>query len=270
MTVPAAALLVLAQAGLAAPAAPVRLRHLQHSGWQVDTAHHRLVFDFVGGFADQPAPPAALAPDLAPDAARRLVVFVSHGHADHFDPAVFAWGRARADVTFVLGFDAPGAPAGAVGLGPRQTWSDPHLRVRTTGSTDEGVGFFVEVDGLRLFHAGDHAQWSEGASTAFRDEIEWLARAEPRIDVAWLPIATGHACDPRPAIWSGAAWAAERLRPRTLVPMHVRCADRFAAVYERFAGALGPRLAPATRVIAPRAWGERFRLGPDGLERDDP
>jgi hypothetical protein len=68
----------------------------------------------------------------------------------------------QADIRYVLGGSEPRLPAAHV-MKPREEWTSGGLVVRTTGSTDEGVGFLVSVDGLTLYHAGDHARYSSGA-----------------------------------------------------------------------------------------------------------
>jgi hypothetical protein len=63
-----------------------------------------LVFDYVKRLPSG----AELAPSLVLSAEafdhRRVVVFVSHGHAYHFDPGIFEWARERPDIEYVLGF----------------------------------------------------------------------------------------------------------------------------------------------------------------------
>ena len=127
-------------------------------------------------------------------------------------------------------------------MGP-QTWSPGDLVVTTTVATDEGVGFLVTVDGLTLYHAGDHARWADQSAEAFEAEIRWLKSRVSTIDLAFFPIATGAACDPRPSIWQGVRFAALELTPRVLIPMHVQCLDKLD-LYERFRSAMSAISAP--------------------------
>jgi L-ascorbate metabolism protein UlaG (beta-lactamase superfamily) len=149
---------------------------------------------------------------------------------------------------------------------PHESWSPGDLVVATTGSTDEGVGFLVTVDGLTLYHAGDHARWAEGDAKAFEAEIQWLKSLGSTIDLAFFPIATGRACDPRPSIWRGVRDAARELRPRVLIPMHVQCADKLD-VYERFRASVQDGL-KGTSVVAPARMGERFHYEGDRMTPD--
>lgn len=232
------------------------LQYLQHSGWIVRTPTHVLVFDYVERLPSGIALPDSLKLTADSFDKRRVMVFVSHGHEDHFDKVVQDWKRARPDIQYVVG--APGVELpGAKVMKPRESWSADGVEVKTTASTDEGVGFLVTVDGLTLYHAGDHARWVDAVDADFMAEIDWLKRAAPRIDIALFPIATGSACEPRAAIADGVRAAARVLAPRVLIPMHVGCPDRLA-LYAQF-GAASATAAPTTQVVAPAARGARFR-----------
>jgi L-ascorbate metabolism protein UlaG (beta-lactamase superfamily) len=249
------------ETGTARSAAPVaEMRYLQNSGWLLLTAGHVLVFDYVpsmGSVDGVEELPAGLAPAFDSYGDRRVVVFVTHGHADHYSPRVFEWAARHPSIDYVLGSPLPNQPQSARVMAPHEDWSSGGLRVRTTGSTDEGVGFLVTVDGITVFHAGDHARWSDSSAAAFDAEIQWLKTQGAAIDLAFFPIATGFACEPRPSIWKGVRTAVLELRPRVLVPMHVRCASRIS-LYEQFRQEVGPQL-PGTQVVAPAARGEWFR-----------
>lgn len=245
---------ILLAAALAQSIAEVQ--YLQHSGWIVRTAEHVLVFDYVENLPSGVPLPAALRLSAESFDRRRVIVFVSHAHADHLSPVIAAWFQKRPDIQYVLG-SPEGLLPGAKVMRPRETWQSGEVVVSTTGSTDQGVGFLVTVDGVTLYHAGDLARWSESDDQAFMNEIRWLEEREQPIDIAFLPIATGAACDPRPSIWDGVRAAASLLAPRILMPMHVGCADRLD-LYARFREEIGSQL-PRTKVVSPSRLGESFR-----------
>jgi L-ascorbate metabolism protein UlaG (beta-lactamase superfamily) len=91
-------------ASIAGPAPPsAELQYLQHSAWVVRTSRHTLVFDYV-----ESLPPAAQLPgELRLDGAsfddRHVVVFVGHGHMDHFFPGIGSWALKRPAIRFVVG-----------------------------------------------------------------------------------------------------------------------------------------------------------------------
>ena len=255
---------IAAAAGTPAAGVTAELRYLQHSGWLVKTASHVLVFDYV---EDIPGgTPLSAAAALKPEDldGRSAVVFVSHGHVDHYSPAIAEWARHQPTIRYVVGWPDSHLP-GAHVMKPRETWSPGDLMVTTTGSTDEGVGFLVTVDGLTLYHAGDHARWADEDAKAFEAEIRWLKSRPFAIDLAFFPIATGAACDPRPSIWQGVRFAALELKPRVLIPMHVQCLDKLD-IYERFRSSVQQDL-DATVVVAPTRMGERFHYEAGRLSR---
>ena len=238
------------------PGPAVELEYLQHSGWLIETPGHVLLFDYVESLSPTNQLPSDLR--LGPDSfdERQLVVFVSHGHADHFFPGLREWAAKRPRILFVVGWPDSGLPHAKV-MKPREVWWSGGLRVAATASTDEGVGFLVSVDGLTVFHGGDLARWVEALDKPFMAEIMWIKEQKQPIDIAFFAIATGAACEPRPAIWQGVQAAARELGPRVLIPMHVGCPGRLD-IYERFRTDVGPRL-PGTQVIAPSRRGQKFQ-----------
>lgn len=242
---------------LARPSAPptAHLRYFLNSGWLVETEHYALVFDYVDAI-DAARLPVSSSFDPTTIGGRHLIVFVSHGHSDHYAPVIFDWAGARPDTQYVFGWAPPARKERIHVMNARESWRVGDVSVKTTGSTDEGVGFMVSVDGVTLFHAGDLAAWSDAERPAFDSEIAWLRSQTAALDLAFFPVATGSACDPRPAIWEGVESAAMALAPRVLVPMHVRCADRLD-IYRRFAEEVAPRL-PHTTVVPATAVGEEF------------
>ena len=239
-------------------AGEAQIRYLRNSGWLVETQRHVLVFDYIGG--DPSAADSTLdhgyltASDLA---GKQAVVFVTHGHRDHFDEGVLDWAEADTTIRYVFGW--PGAPgAGRDALAARARARVGTLDLLTIASTDQGVGFLVEVDGLVLFHAGDHARWTDAMAGAFLSEIEFLRPYAGEIDVAFVPIATGAfgGCEPRHTIYEGIVEAARILRPALLVPMHVDCPARLS-LYRAFADRFGADV-PGVPVHAVEGFGESF------------
>jgi L-ascorbate metabolism protein UlaG (beta-lactamase superfamily) len=255
---------IVAGAGLPLAGTAAELRYFQNSGWLVKTASHVLVFDYVEAISGVEALPAGVALKSADLDGRRAVVFVSHGHVDHYSPAIAEWAKQRPTIRYVVGWPDSHLPEAHV-MKPRETWSPGDLVVKTTGSTDEGVGFLVTVDGLTLYHAGDHARWADEDAEVFEAEIRWLRDGQSVIDVAFLPIATGVACEPRRSIWQGVRFAALELKPRVLIPMHAQCLDKLD-LYERFRAEVSAEVG-ATTVVAPTRRGEQFRYEAGRIRR---
>ena len=97
-----------------------------------------------------------------------VTVFSSHVHADHFAPFVLKWAHEIPGIRYVLSYDIDaGSTANVTKAYPNMTYDVGGLKVRTLKSTDEGVAFIVEAEGLKLFHAGDLNWWHwEGEAEA--------------------------------------------------------------------------------------------------------
>ncbi len=244
--------------GLAAPetlaAKEMKIWNLGHSGWAIQTANHFLIFDYavMGRPADEPGLCNGF---IAPEelAGQNVTVFVSHEHGDHFDSTIFGWSGRIPRMTYVFGFapertnrnDLPETiPAHEV-MAPRETRTIDGVKITTIESNDSGVGFFVEVDGVALFHAGDHANRQRDFSGPFKSEIEFLASSGVRPDVAFLPV-SGCGFGDLEAVRLGDYFVLETLKPVVFLPMH---AGDQGWVCGRFIDACGTGF-PATQLRA--------------------
>ncbi len=192
---------------------------LGHSGWGIRTRNHFLVFDYMPD--DPPADqPGLCNGSIAPEELKgeRVTVFATHEHGDHFDRRIFGWRERLPRATYVLGFRADTLPP-HVFIGPRETREVDGMKITTIRANDLGVGFVVEVDGLVLFHAGDHANRNRDLSGDFTPEIEFLQARGVKPDIAFLPI-TGCSLGDRVAVETGVEYALEKLRPALFLPMH--------------------------------------------------
>ncbi|MBN2171693.1 MAG: ankyrin repeat domain-containing protein [Candidatus Krumholzibacteriota bacterium] len=240
--------------------------YMGHSGWAVKTRRHLLVFDYWPNGPD-PAHAGLRNGRIAPAeiAGEDVIVLVSHEHSDHYDPVIFTWREQVPEIRYLLGCRPEGEAPEYVFLAPRMAERVGDLRIRTITSTDLGVGTVVEVDGLVLFHAGDHANGAlEGFDPLFQGEIDWLAEAGVRPDIAFLGI---RGCSlGRPAsVARGVRYMLETLKPRVFVPQHVgldtpeshafiaECRDEF----------------PGVDMEAPTFRGDHFRYADGELTRLD-
>jgi ankyrin repeat protein len=132
--------------------------YLNHSGWAVLTKNHLLVFDYFSPnrAADEPG---LCNGHIHPQeiAGRDVIVFATHVHADHYDPAIFEWRETVPDITYVLGFQPEEEVPAHEYVGPRDARKINGVEIATIESNDSGVGFVVEADGLVILHPGDHA-----------------------------------------------------------------------------------------------------------------
>ena len=173
----------------------MRVTFLAHSGFFVELERVCLLFDYWRG-------------ELPPLPDKPLRIFVSHGHEDHFNPAVFALDDGTREVRFLLGKDIRLSPSRrekwgltdetaekCVRMGGGERLELPELTVETLTSTDEGVAFLVTAEGQSIFHAGDLNWWHwEGEPDPWNPDMErdFKAYAEPlrgrSVDLALLPL----------------------------------------------------------------------------------
>lgn len=168
----------------------MKIQYIYHSGFLVETDACYYLFDYYMG--DLPL--------LKPE--KPILVFASHRHKDHYNPAVFDLlkGQGMQQITAVLAKDIPPkkypADIECIPVYGHKTYELPHqTTLRTLLSTDAGVAFLITCPEGTIFHAGDLNDWvwkeySEQANKQmtgrYRYEINLLA--DTPIDVAFLPL----------------------------------------------------------------------------------
>lgn len=198
--------------------------YLDHSGFFVEGDSHCLLFDYYRGPL----------PDFSPE--KKLIVFASHHHPDHYDAEIFRYGERFTDTRYILGCDITlnsvnrermGINDGIFSRCDRMHRDDVLVRsgvtIRALRSTDMGVAFYVNCEGKHIYHAGDHNLWiwhedqtfDKSQIAKFYEEIEKL-RGLP-VDAAFLPL------DPRlgDEYWRGFDAFARLIEPRRMFPMHM-------------------------------------------------
>jgi len=183
--------------------------YLGHSAFYVDVSGRQLLFDYLGKALDE---------ERLTDA----VVFISHAHGDHCSDAALRLidvGRAKGVVSFDVRRKGTWQR-----VWPGDRFDVGGVRGRVYLSTDAGVSFLVEAEGLRVFHAGDLNFWHwraestvsevEEARSAFDAALDEIAGE--RVDIAFFPM------DPRMGEGheEGALEFIRRVRPKVIIPMH--------------------------------------------------
>ena len=222
----------------------VKITYVWHDCFLVETPEAALVFDF---WTDPLASPYAMPQALA--ALRRdlpLYVFVSHGHKDHYNPAVFAWASEFADVRYIVSRDVEKrtrhitgsgaaysgpriAPEAMIPLRPGQSWRDARIEVRACGSTDIGNSYLVTLGAHTFFHAGDLNAWvwkDESTDQEIRKamgDYRAALRDIPHvpIDYCFFPVDSRIGRD----YWEGASIFVREFEVGCFFPMHFSLGD---------------------------------------------
>ena len=200
----------------------MKITYLGHSGFLVEMDDACFLFDYYKGAF----------PDM--DEKKKLFVFVSHAHYDHYNKAVFDLRGRFAKTRYILSSDIRGKEndtstvdgeqgGDTVFMKPCEERELLGCRVRTLRSNDEGVAFLIQYHGKTLYHAGDLNWWHwEGESDKFntvmrrsyQSEINKLEKES--IDAAFVPV------DPRLGeqyVW-GLNCFMKRTQTKCVFPMH--------------------------------------------------
>ncbi|MCL2421684.1 MAG: MBL fold metallo-hydrolase [Defluviitaleaceae bacterium] len=189
-----------------------------HSGFLVSLPEIHLIFDYYTDNAD------IIVPETF--ANKKTYVFVSHGHHDHYNQAIFDW-NAHGDITYILDSECA-APIHSNIIKMREgegiSLHEGTINVRAYGSTDEGLSFLVKAGDVTLFHAGDLNDWyweddfaPDRLRLAEDNYLRIIKQLEgTHIDVAFVPEDprlgkhTSRAVDHFKAI----------VKPKHIIPMH--------------------------------------------------
>jgi len=153
----------------------MQVTFIRHSCFLVETERFYYLFDYEKGEL----------PEM--DANKPIFVLSSHGHGDHYNPEIFPLlkGMGIRSVRAVLSDDiAP--PVEALSVAPGQEYAlAAGVQLITFRSTDLGVAFLIEEDGMLFYHAGDLNDWvwagepdayNREMTENYRGQIELLAK----------------------------------------------------------------------------------------------
>ncbi|MBQ8512115.1 MAG: MBL fold metallo-hydrolase [Clostridia bacterium] len=189
-----------------------------HSGFTVESETHMLIFDYSEG----------VLPRIPLN--KKLYVFVSHVHEDHFNPDILSICSEHPGVKFVISHDIPKDVVESCGVTDyicaepgMDIKPESRFRIKVLPSTDVGVAYLACCNGRNIFHAGDLNLWlwpgmSENEvyemTSAFREYTKGLRHFQ--IDTAFLPL------DTRQGMYSflGFDYYMKHFRIKNAVPMH--------------------------------------------------
>jgi L-ascorbate metabolism protein UlaG (beta-lactamase superfamily) len=204
----------------------VEVWYLGHSGFAVKIADTIMIFDY---YLDNPAgdkralETGVVDPDEIKD--KKVLIFSSHRHPDHFNPLILSWKEKLPQAEFFFSSDITKKHHREWTniLKPNQTYENEGLRIQTFKSTDAGVAFLVTINGIAVYHAGDLNWWHwDEESKAWNGDMEARFKHEVSllkdfpVDIAFLTT------DPRQEsaeLW-GVSYILEHVNVGTAFPMH--------------------------------------------------
>ena len=237
--------------------------YLGHCGFAIQTANHFMVFDYWQR-GDAPANPSLANGHINPFEieGQNIEVFATHGHRDHFDTRILNWAQQIDNVEYIYGFQPESEgryyEMGYTGenyeyIGPRQVKEIDGMKISTIQANDAGVGFLIEVDGINIYHAGDHAGWRNGERDGYTKEIDYLAELTDKIDFAFLNVTGCHVSD-KEALQGAICYTLENLNIDIMFPTHGLDREYVYKEYKDFAAEKGYKI----QVICPDNKGDKY------------
>ena len=206
----------------------VRVTYLCHSGFLLEWEACYWLFDYYRGSL----------PELLPE--KKLLVFCSHSHGDHFNPEIFCLIKTHQKTEYIFSKELKKAlskeqkkrqdsPLPEVCLLPSgedirvSDGKEEEIFVHALPSTDCGAGFYLEYQGKAVYHAGDLHWWiwprepeedNRQMTGSYKKAMEYVKGRQ--LDLAFTPL------DPRQEEYydKGLTYLLEIASVRYVFPMH--------------------------------------------------
>lgn len=165
---------------------------------------------------------------------KKVFVFVSHSHYDHYNPIIFEWENKKSPIIYILSEEVKPSikknlnDLEIVFLENYSTWENTQLNIsiKTYGSTDIGCSFLINIDEKSVFHAGDLNNWhwneeysqieADKAEKYYLSELHLINKDISKIDYLFYPIDMRLGKD----YLKGISQFLELISIKTLIPMH--------------------------------------------------
>lgn len=130
----------------------MNIKHIGHSSFLIELNNCYLLFDYYIGEI----------PLL--DNSKKIYVFSSHHHGDHFSMNIFDLLKSYSHVEYVFSRDIKRIYGKQIHLEVNYVAANSEtcldkLKIETLRSTDEGVAFIVSAEDKTIYHAGDLNLW---------------------------------------------------------------------------------------------------------------
>lgn len=214
----------------------VKITYLTRSGWLVETESHLLLFDYVPYEGKNYDDFLQLEFDKAVKNNKKLFIFISHEHEDHFYTKLLNWDKKYSGLKIILGWNYESSQTDLYKISGREEKMIDDVKVITHPANDAGSGFLVLVDGKTIYHAGDHALWLPSIKEDYLKEINYIKEKATKIDFAFVPVE-----NKRKHVMEGAIETTKILKSAHVFPMH----SKFEA-YKIFAASLKQTLSSAS------------------------
>ena len=140
----------------------MKLDYIYHSGFAIEADGITVIIDYYKDSSEE-APDRGIVHDHLLKKPGTLYVLSSHFHPDHFNRDILSWKEQRPDIRYIFSKDIlkhrRATAEDAVYINKGDVYEDENIRIEAFGSTDVGISFLIDLQGMRLFHAGDLNNW---------------------------------------------------------------------------------------------------------------
>lgn len=223
--------------------------HLGHAGYAIRTKNTFLIFDYIrGGRGAGNLVDGIINPREIKD--QNVYVFVSHTHADHYDPGILEWEKVIPNIHYIFGWDYYKKPPTEYSIKPGDSLILDEMEIHTVEAIDLGSAFLVKVDNLAIYHSGDHVLWGDAKEVHeyLHDSLMYLLSKTNTIDIMMMGIRED---SEKEFINQGTADSIQLMKPSIFFPMHE--SDYFNS-YKNFKTNFEKDL-PRTTLYAPYSFG---------------
>ncbi len=187
----------------------LKIEYIYHSCFSIENDKYQLIFDYYKG-------------DLKLNKKKKIIFFASHSHMDHFNESILTkdafYYIFSGDITLKTKIRD-----NIKFMNPYEDFIVDDIKIKTFGSTDAGVSFLIDLNGVHILHVGDLNWWhwkgdpkaeQEQMEKDFKKEVDLITHLP--VDIVFAPV------DPRleEFYFIGGKYFIEKLRPRIFFPMH--------------------------------------------------
>lgn len=198
-----------------------KITYIYHSSFVVETQNHILIFDYTtNSYIDN-----MNLMDSFIGNEKKVLVFVTHGHRDHFDPVILTWVEYNDKIKYIISDDIfiNTNNENIYYIDKYNSLKFNNIIIETYGTTDRGLSYLVKLDDLTIYHSGDLNWWhwkNDDNETQIKEETDFKKEIDiikgNNIDIAFVPV------DPRldKSYYLGGEYFAKTIKPKLLIPMH--------------------------------------------------
>jgi len=201
-----------------------KVKYYGHSAYSVETSNHFLLFDYVGKlnynynndnvYIDES--------DINFETINKpITMFHSHTHFDHYNKQMHIKLSHNDNIFTIIGGEISKIKNTTYLFGG-DSININNIQIFAGNSTDIGVCFLINVDGIQIYYAGDNIDWGDSNKTSF-SYINYIDNLSHNInlpvDIAFVPVCN-FSGQMYPSLTESAIYACKKLNAKEVYCIH--------------------------------------------------